>query len=74
MIGDMKDIMDFYNQLRQNPMQLLNKRFNIPQNVDLSNPDAILQHLMNTGQVTQDQINTVMQAKNNPMMRQLMGR
>lgn len=64
MIGNMKDIMDFYQRFRQNPIQLLNQRFNIPQNVDLSDPNAILQHLMNTGQVTQNQINQVMQVKN----------
>lgn len=64
MVGNMKDIMDFYQKFRQNPIQLLNQRFNIPQNVNLSDPNAILQHLMNTGQVTQDQINQVMQIKN----------
>lgn len=64
MVGNMKDIMDFYQRFRQNPIQLLNQRFNIPQNVDLSDPNAILQHLMNTGQVTQNQINQVMQVKN----------
>ena len=64
MVGNMKDIMDFYQKFRQNPIQLLNQRFNIPQNVNLSDPNAILQHLMNTGQVTQDQINQVMQMKN----------
>ena len=69
MVGNMKDIMDFYQKFRQNPIQLLNQRFNIPQNVNLSDPNAILQHLMNTGQVTQDQINQVMQMKNSPMFK-----
>ena len=64
MVGNMKDIMDFYQRFRQNPMQMLNQRFNIPQNVNLSDPNAILQHLMSTGQVSQDQINQVMQMKN----------
>ena len=64
MVGDMKDIMGFYNKFRSNPMQFLNQRFNIPQNVNLSDPNAILQHLMNTGQVSQNQINQVMQMKN----------
>lgn len=64
MVGNMKDIMDYYQRFRQNPMQLLNQRFNIPQNVNMSDPNAILQHLMSTGQVSQDQINQVMQIKN----------
>jgi hypothetical protein len=64
MVGDMKDIMGFYNKFRSNPMQFLNQRFNIPQNVNLSDTNAILQHLMSTGQVSQNQINQVMQMKN----------
>lgn len=64
MVGNMKDIVDMYQKFRQNPMQILNQRFNIPQNVNLSDPNAILQHLMRTGQVSQDQINQVMQMKN----------
>lgn len=71
MIGNIKDISDLYQRFRQNPIQMLNKRFNIPQNVDLGDPNAILQHLMNTGQVSQNQINQVMQMKNSPMIQQL---
>ena len=74
MVGNMKDIMDMYQKFRQNPMMMLNQRFNIPQNVNLSDPNAILQHLMSTGQVSQNQINQVMQMKNNPMIRQIMGK
>lgn len=74
MVGNMKDIMDFYQKFKQNPMMMLNQRFNIPQNVNLSDPNAILQHLMNTGQVTQNQINQVMQMKNSPMFKQFMGK
>ena len=72
MIGNLKDIGDLYQRFRQNPIQMLNQRFNIPQNVNLSDPNAILEHLMNTGQVSQNQINQVMQMKNNPMIQQLM--
>lgn len=74
MVGNMKDIMDFYQKFKQNPMMMLNQRFNIPQNVNLSDPNAILQHLMNTGQVTQNQINQVMQIKNSPLFKQFMGK
>ena len=72
MFGNIKDITDMYQRFRQNPMQLLNQRFNIPQNVNLSDPNAILQHLMNSGQVSQNQINQVMQMRNNPVIQQLM--
>ncbi|MBO6093720.1 MAG: hypothetical protein J6P40_08885 [Oscillospiraceae bacterium] len=61
MAGNVKDIMDFYQRFRKNPMQMLQQRFNIPQNVNLSNPNDIIQHLLNTGQVTQEQVNNAMQ-------------
>lgn len=60
MIGNMKDMMNLYQQLRQNPLQMLQKRFNIPQNLNMSNPNDIIQHLLNTGQITQDQVNQAM--------------
>ena len=69
----MNNIFTLYQQLRQNPMQLLAKRFNIPNNVNLNDPNAIIQHLLNTGQVTQQQYNRAMSMRNDPMIRQLMG-
>lgn len=56
-------------QFRQNPLAILNQRFNIPQG--MSDPNAILQHLLNTNQVTQDQVNRVMQMKDNPQIQQM---
>lgn len=73
MLGNIKDLMDAYTRLRQNPLQMLNIKFKIPQDVDMSNPDAILKYLMNTGQVNQEQINQVMQMRNTPMVQRLMG-
>lgn len=64
MVGNMQDIMNFYQRFRQNPMQMLNQKFNIPQNVDMSDPNAILQHLLNSGQITQDQVNNAMRMRN----------
>lgn len=44
--------MQMFNQLRQNPAQFLKQAgFNIPAN--LNDPNAIIQHLMNSGQVSQ---------------------
>lgn len=43
--------------LKQNPMQfLMQRKFNIPQNIS-NDPNAIIQYLMNTGQVSQQQYN-----------------
>lgn len=50
------NMLSMLNQLRQNPMSMLG-RFNIPQNVNLSDPNNIIQHLMNTGQISQQAYN-----------------
>ena len=50
--------------LKQNPIAMLSKRFNIPQNVNTQDPNAIIQHLMNTGQVSQDMYNAANQQLN----------
>lgn len=47
-------------QLKANPMQfLMQRRFNLPQGVN--DPQAILNHLVQTGQVSQQQINSAYQ-------------
>jgi ferritin len=55
-------MMNMLNQLRQNPMQILSKRFNLPQEM-ANNPQEIIQHLLNTGQISQGQVNNAMQMK-----------
>lgn len=48
-------IMGAYQQFMQNPMAMLSKQFNIPQN--LNDPQQIVQHLLSTNQISQDQVN-----------------
>lgn len=49
-------------QLKSNPVQfLVQRKFNIPSDV-ATDPNSIMQYLMNTGQVTQQQINNAYQA------------
>ena len=59
LMGNMANGMNIMQQLqmlRQNPMQFLRQRgFNVPDNI--TNPQAIIQHLMYSGQVTQQQMN-----------------
>lgn len=69
MAGNLNDLMNMYQQMRQNPMQFLSRRFNIPQN--LNSPNDIVQHLLNTGQITQDQVNNAMGYMNNPMFKNM---
>lgn len=52
-------------QFIANPLQLLQRRFSIPQN--LNDPNQIIQHLLDTKQVTQEQVNNVKQMQNNPL-------
>ena len=56
--------------VKANP-SILTQAFNIPQN--MNDPSQIVQHLLNTNQVTQDQVNSnvnkVMNMGNNPMFR-----
>lgn len=63
------NMLNMINQFKQNPMAMLSRRYNIPQN--LNDPNQILQHLLNTHQVSQEQINRVMQMKNDPQFQNL---
>lgn len=65
------NVMQIYQQFMQNPMAMLSKRYNIPQN--LNNPNDIIQYLLNSGQVSQTQVNQAMQMRNNPQIQQLFG-
>lgn len=50
------NFMQMLQQLKSNPVQFLAQRkFNLPQNFQ-GGPQDILQHLVNTGQVSQQQI------------------
>lgn len=71
MAGNLNDLMNMYQQLRSNPMQLLARRFNIPQNINLNDPNAITQHLLNTGQITQEQYNNANNMRNNPIIKKM---
>ena len=68
---DINNLMNVYQQLRSNPGQILAQRFNLPQGMNMNNPNDIIQHLLNTGQISQQQVNSVMGMKNNPMIQQL---
>lgn len=62
------NIIQAYNQFMQNPMGFLSRRYNIPENIN--DPNEIIQHLLNTGQVSQAQVNQAMQMRNNPIFKQ----
>lgn len=72
MAGNINDFMNLYQRFQQNPIQMLSKRFNIPENIN--SPNDIIQHLLNSGQVTQEQVNQVMQMRNHPMIQRLLNK
>ena len=74
MAGNINDVFNLLQRLRTNPAEILSMRFNIPQNVNMRNPNDIIQYLLNTRQVTQTQVNEVMGLRNNPMIQQLMNK
>lgn len=51
------NIIGMLQQLQSNPAALLSRRFNIPPDLDMKDPNAIIQHLMSTGQVSQQAYN-----------------
>lgn len=68
MTNQTPDIFKMLSQLKSNPLGILRQRFNLPDN--LSNPNDIIQHLLNTNQISQDQVNKAMTMRNNPIFKQ----
>lgn len=68
----MNNLISMYQQFRANPMQMLARKYNLPNN--LNDPNEIIQYLLNSGQITQQQVNQAMQMRNNPAIQQLMGK
>ena len=51
-------------------MFIIRRKFNIPNEMNTSNPGDIIQYLINSGQVSQDQVNRMnLNAKNDPRFR-----
>lgn len=67
----MNNILQLAAQFSQNPIALLSQRYQIPEG--LNNPQDIIQHLLNSKQVTQEQVNRAMSMRNDPRLQILMG-
>lgn len=66
----MNNIINMIMQARQNPMAVISQRFNIPQNIQ--KPQDMVQHLLDSGQISQAQLNQTMQMSRDPRFRQIM--
>lgn len=68
---NLANMMNLFSRLTQNPAQtLIESGLNIPNDI-ANNPQSIVQHLLNTGQISQSQVNQAMQMKDNPMFKGL---
>lgn len=57
----MNNPMQMLQQFKANPMQfLMSRRMNVPQNM-MNDPNAIINHLLSTGQISQEQLNRAYQ-------------
>ena len=59
-LGGNNSIMSMLQQLKSNPAALPTRRFSLPDGIQ-SDPQAIVQHLVSSGQVSQAQINRAYQ-------------
>jgi len=62
MMNNIADMMTMLQQIKADPIGMLSKRFNLPQGIS-KNPQELLQYLLNSGQVSQGQIDQAMQMK-----------
>lgn len=74
---NIQQFMGEFQRLAANPQQYVMQRFGIPKEM-ASDPNAILQNLMNSGKVSQEQINAAQsmasQIQRNPLFTQMMNR
>lgn len=56
MPNNMQAMFSLFQNFRNNPIGALSRRFNIPAGIN-GDPNAVIQHLLSTGQITQDQFN-----------------
>ena len=60
-MNNLYGVMGMLQQFKTNPMQfLVQRRFNVPQNI-ANDPNAIMNHLLSTGQISQQQVNQAYQ-------------
>lgn len=69
-MNNIMQMMNMLNGIKQNPIQTLaNYGLNIPNN--MNSPQEIIQHLLNTGQINQQQVNNAQMLKDSPLFQNL---
>ena len=59
-IPNSNQIRQAINQIKANPFQILSPRFGPLQGINLSDPNQIIQGLLNSGRIKQEDLNNVM--------------
>lgn len=67
-MNNLGNIMQMVNVIKQNPMAMLSK-FNVPQNI-ANDPQAIIQFMMNSGKISQEQYNAAIKQAQSMGMKQ----
>lgn len=71
-LGNIADLMTMFNQFVQNPVgAIMGMGYNVPQNVQGGGPEAIVNYLRSSGQMSEQQFNQFSQLANSPIAQQL---
>lgn len=63
-LGKISNLFQLFSRFRQNPVgALMGMNINVPQNIQ-NNPEAIVNYLRNSGQMTEEQFNQMSQMAN----------
>lgn len=72
MFDNIQNMFQLLQQLKQDPVATLaQKKYHIPPG--MTDPNDISQYLLNTNQVSQQQINDIMSLRNHPIVQKLFG-
>lgn len=72
MFDNVQNMIQLLQQLKQDPVATLaKKKYKIPPG--MTDPNDISQYLLNTNQVSQQQVNEIMAMRNDPIIQKLFG-
>jgi hypothetical protein len=71
-LGNIANLATMLNQFVQNPAgAIMGMGYNVPQNVQSGGPEAIVNYLRSSGQMSEQQFNQFFQLANSPIAQQL---
>lgn len=76
MFGNFNGMIQMCQQMMNsgNPAQFISQRFGVDIPQGMNNPNDIIKHFVNNGRFSQQQVNQIMNMRNNPMLQQFFGR